>query len=312
MQNLTPNISIIVPVFNVEKYLRFCIDSVIKQTYTNFELLLINDGSSDNSGSICDEYAEKDDRIRVFHGDNRGVSHARNIGITNAIGNWITFIDSDDYIEASLLSVYMKQINEEVDLIVMGYINEYDNHSEPITIGNNKKCSMTQGLAYCQISKYYGYVWNRLYKRSIISKNRLTFDVNLSYCEDHYFSYCYSYYCNNILLLKDTLYHHRILKESLSTKYSLNSVIDIYHRERYIFSNILKENPDKTLKNVVKGIYRYRITDSLSIIYKKRHGKLSAKERALYISKLLQTNRFYAAVIDYILLFAYSIRKIIS
>ena len=96
-------ISIITPVYNAEKYLRCCIDSIIAQTFTDFELLLIDDGSKDKSGAICDEYAAKDARIRVFHKENGGVSSARNLGLDNAKGEWITFIDSDDWVKQDYL-----------------------------------------------------------------------------------------------------------------------------------------------------------------------------------------------------------------
>ena len=96
-------ISIIVPVYNTEKYLDQCIQSVLVQTYTNWELLLINDGSTDLSGTICDQYATKDRRIRVFHKENGGVSSARNVGLDNARGKWIMFIDADDWVEPSML-----------------------------------------------------------------------------------------------------------------------------------------------------------------------------------------------------------------
>ena len=94
---MTPKISVIVPVYNVEKYLPRCIDSILSQTFTDFELLLIDDGSPDNCGKICDEYAAKDSRVRVFHKPNGGVSSARNLGLDNARGEWIAFIDSDDF-----------------------------------------------------------------------------------------------------------------------------------------------------------------------------------------------------------------------
>ena len=93
-----PKISVIVPVYNVEKYLHRCVDSILAQTFNDFELLLIDDGSKDKSGAICDEYAAKDSRVRVFHKENGGVSSARNLGLENAKGDWIIFIDSDDWI----------------------------------------------------------------------------------------------------------------------------------------------------------------------------------------------------------------------
>ena len=100
-----PEVSIIVPVYNVEKYLPRCIDSILAQTSTNFELILIDDGSTDKSGMICDEYAKKDNRIKVFHKENGGVSSARNIGLDNASGEWLAFIDPDDAVDKEYLSL---------------------------------------------------------------------------------------------------------------------------------------------------------------------------------------------------------------
>lgn len=108
-----PKISVIVPVYNVENYIEKCIESILSQTYTDFELLLINDGSSDKSGSICDAYMSKDQRIRVFHKKNAGVSMARNWGIKHSLGDWICFVDSDDWVENSYLEKFIE--NKELD-----------------------------------------------------------------------------------------------------------------------------------------------------------------------------------------------------
>ena len=106
-------ISIIVPVYNTEKYLRRCVDSILAQTFTDFELLLINDGSTDSSGAICDEYTQKDSRVRVFHKENGGVSSACNLGLDNARGEWITFEDSDDTLPVNALEdIYIEMIRK--------------------------------------------------------------------------------------------------------------------------------------------------------------------------------------------------------
>ena len=116
-QSTTPTISVIVPVYNAEKYLHRCIDSVLAQTYTDFELLLIDDGSKDQSGEICDEYAQKDARVRVFHQENGGVSSARNLGLDNAKGEWVTFVDSDDWAKPYYIEHLVASI-DGADLVV--------------------------------------------------------------------------------------------------------------------------------------------------------------------------------------------------
>ena len=120
-----PKISVIVPVYNTEKYLRRCIDSVLAQTYQDFELLLIDDGSKDSSGAICDEYAEKDTRVRVFHKENGGVSSARNLGLDNAKGEWVTFIDSDDYfLPKGLTVLYSTAMQRRTNVSVANFYVE--------------------------------------------------------------------------------------------------------------------------------------------------------------------------------------------
>ena len=114
-----PLISVIVPVYNVERYLPRCIESILKQTYTNFELILVDDGTPDRSGIICDRYAEKDSRIRVIHKENGGVSTARNAGIDAAKGEWITFVDSDDWVSVKYLELLAECLDQnDYDLIV--------------------------------------------------------------------------------------------------------------------------------------------------------------------------------------------------
>lgn len=122
---MNPIISIIVPVYNGDKYLSRCVDSILNQTFHDWELLLVDDGSTDKSGEICDEYATKDDRIRGLHKSNGGVSSARNYGIRHSCGKWLTFIDIDDYVQDSFLEILIKEANS-VDMVVSGayYIND--------------------------------------------------------------------------------------------------------------------------------------------------------------------------------------------
>lgn len=110
MEFKNPHISIIVPVYNVEEYLNQCVVSILGQTFTNFEVILIDDGSEDNSGHICEEFAKKDERVRVFHKVNGGVSSARNLGLRYAKGDWICFVDSDDLLPCSSLQIFLSHV----------------------------------------------------------------------------------------------------------------------------------------------------------------------------------------------------------
>ena len=119
-------ISVIVPVYNVEQYLERCVDSIINQTYKNLEILLVNDGSTDNSGQLCDELAKKDDRIRVIHKENGGLSDARNVGIDEAEAELIGFIDSDDYIDEDMYETLYRQLRESnADLSMCGHYDVF-------------------------------------------------------------------------------------------------------------------------------------------------------------------------------------------
>ena len=132
MSTQSPKISIIVPVYKVEQYLPKCIDSILAQTFQNWELLLIDDGSPDNSGNICDEYAHKDSRIRVFHKKNGGVSSARNLGLDYAEGDYVMFVDSDDWISNDCLQVCLDEIKKDkLDALQFGFISVTDDLENP-------------------------------------------------------------------------------------------------------------------------------------------------------------------------------------
>lgn len=190
-----PKISVIVPVYNTEKYLRRCIDSILAQTFTDFELLLIDDGSTDGSGAICDEYAALDSRVRVFHKPNGGVSSARNLGLDNARGEWITFIDSDDWID----QVYFEKIvswkwSDEADIIISSFKHIHEN-GEVCYKYPQWYDDKIQGIRTLIISMGGTCVWAKFFKRSILEKYRVKFPVGIRYCEDFYFcatSYIYS------------------------------------------------------------------------------------------------------------------------
>ncbi|MBR2553961.1 MAG: glycosyltransferase family 2 protein [Aeriscardovia sp.] len=132
-------VSVIVPVYNTENYLHRCIDSIIQQTFTNFELLLVDDGSTDNSGAICDEYAERDNRVKVFHQSNRGQAAARNFGIKNASGDWICFVDADDAIHCQLLQKLIHNINNTSRVISICDIFEHESYEAFCAVSNEKR-----------------------------------------------------------------------------------------------------------------------------------------------------------------------------
>lgn len=186
-----PKISVIVPVYKVEKYIGQCIESILSQTFKDFELILVDDGSLDRSGAFCDEYARKDARIRVIHKENGGVSSARNTGLEVATGELICFVDSDDTVLPSYLEEF--EIDSvEADLYMQGYVRVKDDKIlAQYKFANCKKNDFYSILAYSEDNNIINSPCFKLFKRSIIVDNKLLFDVNTSYGEDHLFSLSY-------------------------------------------------------------------------------------------------------------------------
>lgn len=171
-----PQISIIVPVYKVENYLHKCLDSILAQTFTDWECILIDDGSPDNSGKICDEYAEKDSRFRVIHQENAGVSAARNAGLNVAQGEWITFVDSDDWVERNWLEeLYKIAVHNDVDVVECGYWRE-------TLDGIRSRHLPVDGQA--------GACWTKFVSRHLLQDHDICFPVGCSYAEDVFFSFC--------------------------------------------------------------------------------------------------------------------------
>lgn len=189
---MTPRISIIVPLYNTEQYLSRCIDSILSQSFTKYELLLVDDGSTDGSGDICDVYAEKDNRICVFHKENGGVSSARNLGLEKAKGEWICFVDSDDELLPSGLQVLVDGISDEVSMVMAGYKVYDDNDSITYSIDKTVSRIIDQEQAMKELFapsdyKYQGYIWGKLLRVSEIKRHELHFSKEIFFNEDRLF-----------------------------------------------------------------------------------------------------------------------------
>jgi glycosyltransferase involved in cell wall biosynthesis len=229
MKDISPKISVIVPVYKVEQYLSKCIESILNQSFTDFELLLIDDGSPDNSGKICDEYAFKDKRITVFHKQNEGVSSSRNLGIENAVGEWICFVDSDDWIEKDAFQEIICSIEErKVDLVIWGYKLVYPKYSREINVPYSGffslKSEIDDLLIKCDLQKLLESTCNKLYSTNIIKKNSIRFDPKMSLMEDSKFNWIYFDFVKSVFSIQQSFYNYRLNhnKTSLSTTYSAN------------------------------------------------------------------------------------------
>lgn len=211
---MTPKISVIVPVYNVEKYLPRCIDSILSQSFTDFELLLIDDGSPDNCGKICDEYVAKDRRVRVFHKLNGGVSSARNLGLDKAQGEWIAFIDSDDCVEEDYLAELLNAADlEGADFVVtLNAIKKYteDHH---IVLTNESLVNLFSLYEFHR----NGCPWGKLYKHEMISNKNLRFNKNIHLGEDVIFAIMYLLEVEKVVVISsDKYFYERERSDSLT------------------------------------------------------------------------------------------------
>lgn len=182
-------ISVIIPVYKVEAYLPRCLDSVINQTYKNLEIILVDDGSPDNSGKICDEYAEKDSRIVVIHKENEGVAKARNTALDMASGNYIGFVDSDDWIEPDMYEFLIKNAEKyDTDISMCGEVIYEDGRaiSEELS-GKTEVMSREEAVKFTVVGGRMGFIWNKIYKKTILESLRFSSEYGCS--EDLMFVY---------------------------------------------------------------------------------------------------------------------------
>lgn len=217
MKNI--KVSIVIPVYNASTYLSKCLDSVINQSYRDIEIILVDDGSTDNSGKICDDYADNDKRIAVLHGKNSGVSTARNNGIKSSTGEYVTFIDSDDIIHPDYIKKLVNNLKEGI-LPVCQIDNFY---GEVIFLDNEKEKINLDKDHFIELCK-----WNllntpccKLYNLDIIRKNKILFDAKLSLGEDLLFNFDYLNYIDKIVIINQKLYYYRRSEnDTLSTAYN--------------------------------------------------------------------------------------------
>lgn len=228
-----PTFSIIVPVYKVESYLRRCIDSVLNQTYTDFELILVDDGSPDNCGVICEEYAEKDSRIHVIHQRNSGPSTARNTGLDVAKGEYVYFLDSDDSIQPNLLQTTRTLMNDGNDMVVFCF-DAIDLHGgrRPVTFcsGEFEIDDLQKRKAFILSKLLTGIVgwepWSRVYSRKIIEQYHIRFEDGERFAEDLYFCLCYCAHARRIVSIPDSLYCYTLREESIMGQERANPNLD--------------------------------------------------------------------------------------
>ena len=248
---MNPTVSIIIPVYNAENTVGRCIDSILNQDYTDFELLLVNDGSADDSGAICDAYAARDSRIRVFHQANSGVSASRNLALDHAKGMYLQFLDSDDWITTDATGSLVQAMEDgPCDMVVSDFYRVVgDRVSQKGDIEEDGILSREEYAARMMENPadfYYGVLWNKLYRRSIVEKHHLRMNPQISWCEDFMFNLEYIRHAEHFRAIQIPIYYYVKTKGSLASQ-SLSisktvkmklTVFEDYHR---FFKTVLDE-----------------------------------------------------------------------
>ena len=250
-------ISVIVPVYKVEKYLNKCVDSIINQTHKNLEIILIDDGSPDNCGKICNEYAKKDSRIKVIHKENGGVSSARNVGLDVATGDYIGFVDSDDWIEPDMYEFLLENIIKyNVDISQCGYYKDNEDMSKKsINIISNDEIlkSLFKGIYNYQV------IWTKLCKKNIF--DNLRFREDFKCAEDKLFNYYILKEVKNIVFCDYCKYHY-IRRENSA----LSGKLELWHiKNNIIASDIIIEN-EKNNISIMPYVICERVLTSFFLI----------------------------------------------
>ena len=252
-------VSLIIPVYNVEKYLPQCLDSVITQTYHDLEIILVDDGSTDKSGTICDEYARRDERIKVYHTANHGLSAARNYGLDRATGEYIAFLDSDDWFSLDAIQTFLTTAREtNADIVACRYYVEYvgmtTEYPEPLELFIAEGDAVLASLVLER--KVNNAAWNKLYRASLFEAvrypvGRIYEDVATTW---HLFSRC-----DRLAYITSCLIHYRKRKNSLSYIHSLQSLTDYWvaFKERFdALSPLSEAYYQRTLTDCITAIGR--------------------------------------------------------
>lgn len=309
-----PALSIIIPVYNSERYLAQCVDSVLAQSYADFEVILVDDGSIDLSGKLCDEYASLYNNVYVFHKKNEGVSAARNKGIEQARGEYVIFIDSDDWLEKDALLLFM-QHGDMADLIFFGSaFHSVDKSIKTycLELRMYKGLSeLEEGLIDLVINPkypdYLGFTWNKVFKRRILKEYNIRFVDNLAYREDEAFTLQYAYCCKDLITLPDIIYNYRVSDTGLTKKeHSVNEYLLLSHAYQqclfcYTNKRLQEYIATQILRNYLNAIKRTScfkkrnviIEELWSFYHTKNMFSLSLSIKSVYLHLLSLSSACY-------------------
>jgi len=301
---MSPKISIIVPIYNAQKTIERCIDSILNQDFSDFELILIDDGSKDNSGKICDTYAGKDQRVRVIHKENSGVSVSRNLALREAKGEYLQFLDADDWItpNATRLLVESMETND-CDMVIADFyrvIGERLSHKGSIDEdGVLSREEFANFMMENPADFYYGVLWNKLYKRSIIEKNQLCMNPKISWCEDFMFNLEYIRHCENIFVLQVPIYYYvktkgSLVSQSMSLTKTIKTKMMVFEYYTEFYKQVLSEEEYEKKRLQIYSYLTDVASDEIVPPTLLSNSKKLGQERSLANAALGDENHYFA------------------
>ena len=279
-----PELSVIVPVYNVRDYLSACIESILTQTLRDLELILINDGSPDDCGVICDAYAQRDARVRVIHQHNQGVSAARNAGLRIASGSWVAFVDPDDWVDAKMFAILYRSATENgADIAVCGFIfcsqEGQELYRQPVPTGSFSQEELLLSI-YGMPNRFHGSMCNKLFRRSLL--DGLQFDMTVAIGEDWLLLYeCYKR-CRKASSVSECLYSVRTRSGSATRKVSA----DLYVQKLQTYLRLFKYSKRHS-KTIRRQAYR-KILDSCIVNKQEIRKCPDSKSPLAYVNRMLR------------------------
>ena len=263
---MRPMVSIIVPIYNAENYLRRCVDSILNQEYTDFELLLVNDGSTDASGDICEEYGDQDPRVIVIQKENTGVSDSRNRALDRARGKYLQFLDSDDWITPDATRLFVRAAEEYgCDMVISDFYRVVGERLSPKGDIEEEGVLTREEFAAHMMENpadfYYGVLWNKLYRRDIVEEHNLRMDTDISWCEDFMFNLEYIRYAKVFYALHAPIYYYVKRKGSLASQginisKTVKMKLNVFEYYNNFYKHVLEEEDYE--KNRLQ-VYRFFI-----------------------------------------------------
>ena len=256
-------VSIIIPVYNTEKYIDECITSVINQTYKDIEIILINDGSTDSSLSICKKYEKMDSRITIINRKHKGVSFARNEGLKKCTGKYVMFLDSDDYYNLDYVErMYNALTKNKCDMVITGFKLRYKKSKSILQYSNHDLIlNFNSIISDIVNTTYFNSMSKTIIKKSIIDKNKIAFDTSLNYFEDYKFSFDSMKHSKKIMYLSNCLYNYRVNKASTTQSMNIDKALKWYNDGLYVINYINSSVPIDNINSLMfdKICFAFRI-----------------------------------------------------